>query len=943
VRIELSTDGGTNYSNIVASTANSSPYSWTIPGTINSATCRVRVSDAADAVPTDASNGNFTIAPVTDSITVTSPNGGESWQPVTAYNITWTSTGTIANVRIELSTDSGATYGTTIIASTTNNGTYGWTTPNINSATCRVRISDAADGNPSDVSNTNFAIVPSTNPTIAGIDIDTDPSAGGVTWAATNSADIYAHIRIRGNNFGNATKGSCSTAANNVTIAGLMIRDGGATNYDGLQIYGWSSTEVDLGIPRSVAGTFIEAGANSVVVTANSAASAPYSLNIIPHVYWVAPSEEAVGATVQVKGTAMSAANRVITFNGTSAGAGSLVSREVGDSPDGTNGNDLVDVIVPAGATSGNVVTTINGTLVSNGFPFIVSGTPPPTGDAVTVTSPNGGESWQPVSAHNITWTSSGSIANVRIELSTDGGANYADIIASTPNNGSYSWTTPNINSATCLVRISDAADGNPVDASNANFSITTGFVNPLTVAPTTAEVGQTIVVTGSGWFGANQGTGRVLVNGIAGNPTIWSNTSITLAVPTGVASGAAVVVVDSASGTTGTGNFTVPGLRIYVEDYEGGAVRTGGYYTFENSMITPVLRTTITEVRTTEAVHDGLLGAKVRYSYNGTGWGDGWGATLANTLDLSQAQLISFNIQWDNSSNEVTLSFKDRNGVVVSGTVSNRMLARIAGYGTVSLARTSFAYDRFSSAGTSETFDWTGITAYNVIYRTQAASSGYQYFDNITGVLQSALGDVYISSITPNAAPAGTRITISGSGFGNVQGQSIVLFESLIAGHPSHQAEIVAWGDTIIDAVVPRMANPEDYAVRVIKVAVVQNSSMAWESNELDFRVTAAAANQGGLATIYPNPFNPLSASTAESQVTIAFNPGTATRINIYIYDMTARLVYKGDLAAATQTTWNGRDTQGNLVGDGAYVLRVVNGDSKQVIAKGKILLIKK
>jgi hypothetical protein len=99
---------------------------------------------------------------------------------------------------------------------------------------------------------------------------------------------------------------------------------------------------------------------------------------------------------------------------------------------------------------------------------------------SVTVTSPNGGESWQAGTTHNITWTTQGTtVANVKIELSTNGGTGYSTIIASTPNNGSYAWTVPNTPSSNCLVRISDAANASNFDVSNSVFTIAP---SPITV-----------------------------------------------------------------------------------------------------------------------------------------------------------------------------------------------------------------------------------------------------------------------------------------------------------------------------------------------------------------------------------------------------------------------------------------------------------------------------
>jgi len=94
------------------------------------------------------------------------------------------------------------------------------------------------------------------------------------------------------------------------------------------------------------------------------------------------------------------------------------------------------------------------------------------TMDSITVTAPNGGESWIVGSSQNITWTSTGTVGNVNIDYSTNSGGNWTSIAAGTANDGIYPWTVANTPSTTCLVRVSDAADGSPTDTSNAVFSI---------------------------------------------------------------------------------------------------------------------------------------------------------------------------------------------------------------------------------------------------------------------------------------------------------------------------------------------------------------------------------------------------------------------------------------------------------------------------------------
>jgi hypothetical protein len=156
VRIEFSTDNGSAWNNVTAATANDGSYAWTIPNTTSSQ-CLVRVSDAANSTTSDTSNAVFSIVPV-PIITLFAPNGGETWNSGSIHDIIWASTGTIANVRIELSTDNGSGWNN-VIAATANDGIYSWIVPNTPSSRCLVRISDAANAAVKDASDTFFVIM----------------------------------------------------------------------------------------------------------------------------------------------------------------------------------------------------------------------------------------------------------------------------------------------------------------------------------------------------------------------------------------------------------------------------------------------------------------------------------------------------------------------------------------------------------------------------------------------------------------------------------------------------------------------------------------------------------------------------------------------------------------------------------------------------------------
>jgi endonuclease/exonuclease/phosphatase family metal-dependent hydrolase len=97
------------------------------------------------------------------SVTVGSPNGGESWAGGSSQSITWTAT-SVTNVKLEYTLD-GTTW--TVITSSTaaSAGSYTWTVPSSATTAARVRVSDAANSAVSDASNTAFTITVSTGGT----------------------------------------------------------------------------------------------------------------------------------------------------------------------------------------------------------------------------------------------------------------------------------------------------------------------------------------------------------------------------------------------------------------------------------------------------------------------------------------------------------------------------------------------------------------------------------------------------------------------------------------------------------------------------------------------------------------------------------------------------------------------------------------------------------
>lgn len=114
-------------------------YSWTVGdydgGTASAGTgYQVKIKDLGSKV-TDKSDSTFTISqPVSVSLTVTSPNGGESLQQGAVRNITWDSSGVSGTLKITLWKD-GVFVGVVADGLDAASGTYAWTVGNYTGGT----------------------------------------------------------------------------------------------------------------------------------------------------------------------------------------------------------------------------------------------------------------------------------------------------------------------------------------------------------------------------------------------------------------------------------------------------------------------------------------------------------------------------------------------------------------------------------------------------------------------------------------------------------------------------------------------------------------------------------------------------------------------------------------------------------------------------------------
>jgi len=147
----------------------------------------------------------ISFASIADSLSITTPDSSSSWKIDTIHSITWTSTGSIANVMIDLYWK--GTFNTTISASIPNNGSYSWTIPSglDDSTLYYIKISDVSNPSTYDYSDyfEIYTLFPSADPITvtnpSGIVAWEIGSIHSITWTSTSSiVNVKIELYISG-------------------------------------------------------------------------------------------------------------------------------------------------------------------------------------------------------------------------------------------------------------------------------------------------------------------------------------------------------------------------------------------------------------------------------------------------------------------------------------------------------------------------------------------------------------------------------------------------------------------------------------------------------------------------------------------------------------------------------------------------------------------------
>jgi hypothetical protein len=472
--IYYSIDNGATYALIVNGlNRNTYFYDWQVPiVSSNIAKIKVTAADVAGQVFFDESDNVFSIQ-VPPLGTVRYPNGGEVLRGGSTYEVRWYSTGEGINpsdytVNLKYSVAGGAWENISLGES--NDGSYVWSVPALNSSQVKVRVEIVNTGGQvvaSDESNSYFTI-DSTPPAI----VINRPQEGYVwenqngwlriAYQATDNVGIPAWgISL----YYSGDGGISYQLLTSLSFSGTVVNDDN---------YRWISNAVDI----SNAKIKIEARDQAGWVT--SIESGAFRVVTVPLVSITSPSWEnniwRGGSTQTIRWNASDAGNNLavnpITIKYSVNGGTTWEVIASGEANDGEY-SWLVPTIDSANAKIRVEAVDVDGNVGFDTENLYIDSTPP----AVTLTAPNGGENLYSGQSYYIRWTATDAVglSNVSLYYSTDGGATYLPIALGTSCWSPYLWAVPQLNSSSVKIKIeaADLAGYVATDESDAVFSIT--------------------------------------------------------------------------------------------------------------------------------------------------------------------------------------------------------------------------------------------------------------------------------------------------------------------------------------------------------------------------------------------------------------------------------------------------------------------------------------
>jgi len=346
------------------------------------------------------------------------------------------------------------------------------------------------------------------------------------------------------------------------------------------------------------------------------------------------------------------------------------------------------------------------------------------------------------------------------------------------------------------------------------------------TISATTGAAGSQVLISGSG-FGNAQGNSQVTLNTVPVSINFWSNTFISLTIPSGATSGDLVVSVAPSMNDSNAVWFTVTSQPLPTGwlDRDVGTANVVGAASYSNGTFT-VSGAGYQIYSSADAFHfayqplagDGSITARVVSMQGAAGWWAAAGVMIRETMNAGATNAAIVESPQPNN-----FGFEAR--TTTNGYSSQSGWVSVTPPYWVKLTRSGNNFSGYTSAdGTT----WTQIGSTQTINMSQnvyvglAVESGSSSslatatFDNVSVV--SSLQRPTVGSLQPSSGSEGDSVIISGSNFGSAQGNSSVSFGGVQA------TTVGSWSDTQITAVVPTGAAAGPVSVLVNGLQSNQN-----------------------------------------------------------------------------------------------------------------------
>jgi RHS repeat-associated protein len=469
--------------------------------------------------------------------------------------------------------------------------------------------------------------------------------------------------------------------------------------------------------------------------------------------------------------------------------------------------------------------------------------------------------------------------------------------------------------------------NGSSITSSTLDYVSVTSTTAPGPVigqlSATTGTIGTQIVLTGSG-FGATQGSSFVTLNGVSVSINSWSATSITITIPATATTGYLVVTVAPSMNNSNGLPFEVTSspLPSGWSDQDVGAVGKQGGATYSNGVFTVQAAgygvggtSSGTFGGTQDSFHfvyqpmvgDGSIVARVVSAPGTTGQA---GVVIREKLeDLGSVSALS------------TFFPQNTDAVFADRTTEGAHQSVIYSSAATPLptwVKVVRGGNNFSAYASADASNWVQLGATQTIIMAQNAYVGLAVSSGNTASLTTVTFDNVSVSSTQNPAPVitgvsstncsvGGQVVISGSGFGETQGNSQVLLND-------SAVTINSWNTSSISITIPVGATSGPLVVSVapelndsngVQITITQNPlPSGWLDQDVGlvgvagnasyssgtFTINGAGSGVGGTGGGYGGPqdsfhfvYQPL-AGNGTIIARILTDPGSAGQAGIMI-----------------------------------------------------------